>query len=201
MKSKQIISLWVILLVLGGKGLAQTSSDTPEQKPAPFYAIVELGTGFDANFHCRYPEFVSNLGLGLRLGPHFGLGINHHFTAGVSRWSYYDFRLRGLSLHAFYRWRQWRLTAQAGKVNHYEDGCNREVSGFYFSMNQQGFNPYFRLSASFHPNRFLYFWLAYLQTPYLQGNFTYFSSSAYGRGLAPFRAKSAQFGVGWYFGR
>ncbi|MFK7924538.1 MAG: hypothetical protein AB8H47_21455 [Bacteroidia bacterium] len=199
MKRIHVIGLFVILLVVGGKGLAQTSS-TNEKKAAPFYAIAELGTGISVSPYCAPLEFTHSLGLGIRLGKSAGIGINHHMTVGVSQWGYSSRKFRGLSIHSFVRWRKIRLMLEAGKVTHYEDGCNDEQTGYYFRSRDDSFNPYFRISPSFQPTRNLYFFLSFLQTLPTEGIYSSFSIDTDEKGPARLSLQSLQFGVGCYLG-
>ncbi|MEM6348670.1 MAG: hypothetical protein AAF927_32600 [Bacteroidota bacterium] len=200
MKNTYLISLLAMLLVVGGKGLAQTSS-TAEKKAAPFYAIAELGTGLSVYPHCVPMELSHSLGLGLRIGKYVGLGINHHMTIGLSPWGYSDRKFRGMSVHSFVLWRKFRLMVELGQSLNYEDGCNDERTGYHFNADEESLRPYFRISPSFQPIKPLYFFVSWLQTASTAGTYTYFDYYTYGQGPASLSLSSVQFGVGLYLGR
>ncbi len=199
MKNTYLISLLVILLVVGGKGLAQTSS-TAEKKAAPFYAIAELGTGISIYPYCAPIELSHSLGLGVRIGKNVGIGINHHMTSSISLWGYSDRKFRGLSLHSFVRYGKFRLMVEVGRTMNYEDGCNDHQTGFYFRANEESLRPYFRISPSFQPIKQLYFFVSWLQTSRTSGNYTYFDYYTYGKGPTSLSLRSIQFGAGLYLG-
>lgn len=195
---KSILSIWIVLFVLGGKGLAQTS-DSTRRPLAPFYAQFEIGSGLSGDNPCNI-ELVACASLGLHVSKGLDLGLTYFYNDGLGRFSRNERQLHGIGLQARYQWRKFGLIAEAGRAIRYRDGCNDEWSGENFAADPNQFHPYFRIRPFFQPERRLYFWLSWTQTPFMDGTYSYWNLSVWGSGPAQFRARSAHLGVGIYFG-
>ncbi|MEL7340482.1 MAG: hypothetical protein AAGM67_08360, partial [Bacteroidota bacterium] len=121
---KSFLSIWIVLFVLGGTGLAQTS-DSTRKTLAPFYAQFEFGYGLPER-KCNL-ELSASAGVGVHVFQGLDLGITYFLNHGLGRLIVQNERmLHGLGIQARYQWRKVGFIAEVGQSLRFRDGCQRE---------------------------------------------------------------------------
>lgn len=167
MKHYLTIGLVWVLLLSGGRVLAQSTLDRPGKKG--LYATVQLGAGWGNIPHCeRNVELVNHLGIGWQVNDTWRLGLGSHLIpGGEGEWIYLR-RFWGTGLQATWNWRGLGLTVEGGHAWWFKEGCSMETT--YESFSGEGtVRPYLSVTPRVNLTPHIHLFVSWLRTATVAG--------------------------------